>query len=181
MSDLLLKESRGILDAFKMYRLYHKAFPREEKKPYWLIKNTEHRGYGRNFSIHNEKGEFLGLMFTISNGDFILLDYFAIEQKHRGQGIGTQALRQLKEIFAPLSIILEIEDPELVCDNREERCRRAEFYSKCGMRTLNYRVSLFGVDMCILTSGADVSFDEYHGLLKKVFGEIISKNVYLLG
>ncbi len=180
MHNIVLTEKTTLSNRIKSFFLYQKAFPREEKKPFWLIRKAEKLGYGRNFLIENEKGEFLGLAFTISNGDYVLLDYLAIEMKHRGHGIGTQVLKKLKSLFHPLPLVLEIEDPDSICDNREERIKRAEFYKKCGMHTMDYRICLFGVDMKILTSGEDVSFERYHSLLYQVFGEQFAKNIALL-
>ena len=180
MSNIILIEKKTPFERMKAFLLYHKAFPKEEKKPYWLIKQCEKRGFGRNFIIKSDAGEFLGIAYTISNGKIVLLDYFAIQENRRGMGIGTKVLENLKEIFTPLPLILEIEDPELPSENREQRIRRKDFYQRCGMKMMDYRISLFGVDMRILTSGELIGFADYRGLLLEVFGEYISKNVELL-
>ena len=164
-----------------MFFFYHEAFPEEEKKPYRLIKRVQRLGQGRNFVIKDDKGRFLGIAFTLLNQDTVLLDYFAISNKFRGQGIGSRALRLLKDFFQGHAFILEIEDPELPSENREERIRRAKFYEKCGMKMMDYRISLFGVDMRILSSGENIPFERYHALLYTIYGEHFAKNVELLG
>lgn len=180
MSDIILTKKRTPLTRLKAYMLYQKAFPKEEKKPYRVIRDCEKRGFGHNFVIKDEHGKFLGIAYTISNGEIVLLDYFAIKKNKRGCGIGTKALILLKEIFAPLPLILEIEDPELPAKNREQRIKRKEFYARCGMKMMDYRISLFGVDMRILTSGETIGFEAYHALLYQVLGEYVSNNVELL-
>ena len=180
-NNIKLNKKASFLNRFRCYLLYQRAFPRAEKKPYRLISKVVRKGYGSNFIIENEAGDFLGLAFTISNGDFVLLDYLAIDQGVRGGGIGTQTIELLKKMFYPLPIVLEIEDPEApTCHNREERIRRADFYARCGMKTMAYRISLFGVDMKVLSSSEDIPFERYHSLLYQVFGEHFSRNVYLL-
>ena len=146
----------------------------------WLIQKMQRRGYGDNYAIIDAKKKFAGLAFVLKNDDIALLDYFAISKRMRGCGYGTQALTLLKSTYSHLPLVLEIEDPDLPSENREERRRRARFYEACGMRMMDYRVSLFGVDMRILTSGETVSFERYHNLLSTVFGELFSKNIVLL-
>lgn len=180
LTNITLEEKKTFFDNIKAFFLYQKAFPKEEKKPYWLIRKCERLGCGRNFIIKDESGNFLGIAFIIYNNNLALLDYFAIDTKLRGQGVGTLALGIIKELFSDIPLVLEIEDPELSSENKEERIRRARFYEKCGMITMNYRISLFGVDMRILSSGANVSYEQYHNLLSEVFGEHFSRNVYLL-
>jgi GNAT superfamily N-acetyltransferase len=180
LTNITLEEKNTFFDNIKAYFLYQRAFPKEEKKPYWLIRKCQRLGYGRNFIIKDESGKFLGIAFIIFNKSLALLDYFAIDSKLRGQGVGTLALAKIKEQFSDIPLVLEIEDPELPSKNREDRIKRARFYEKCGMITMNYRISLFGVDMRILSSGANVSYEEYHNLLSEVLGEHFSRNVYLL-
>ena len=169
-----------ILTRLRMARLYHSAFPRSEKKPLWLIRKAARFGFGHNYAIVDDNQALIGLAFLLSDNKITLLDYFAIEKHWRGKGYGSRALSLLLEKFSEAPLVLEIEDPNAPCDNKEERIRRARFYEACGMRMMDFRVSLFGVDMCILTSGDKVSFEEYFSLLFSVFGEHFAKNVYLL-
>lgn len=174
-----LKEKISFLTRMKMAKLYASAFPKSEKKPLWLIRKAHRLGFGENYAIF-EDGNFLGLAFCLKNNELTLLDYFAIEKHMRSKGYGARALQLIKEKCSSTPLILEIEDPNAPCDNREERVRRARFYEACGMRMMDFRVSLFGVDMRILTSGDVITFDQYFNLLFSVFGEHFSKNVYLL-
>ena len=170
----------SFLNRLRLFHLYHTAFPRSEKKPFKLIRKAQKLGYGQNFAILSDEGRLIGLAFLLCNDEITLLDYFAIVKSVRGRGYGSQALEILKKRFSNAPLVLEIEDPEVPCKNREERLKRADFYHRCGMRSMDFRVSLFGVDMCILTSGEKVSYEQYHNLLYSIFGEHFAENVYLL-
>ena len=180
MYKIRLNDKKTFFSKIKSYCLYQRAFPKEEKKPYWLIRKVEQSGFGKNYIIETDEGDFRGIAYTITNGDYVLLDYFAVDEKYRGTGIGAKALQCLMEQFRETPIVVEIENPDISCDNSEQRKRREQFYIRCGMKRMNYHISLFGVDMCILTSGEEISFERYHAMLYQVFGESFSQNIELL-
>lgn len=174
-----LKSKITPIERLKLARIYHSAFPRSEKKPLWLIRRAARLGFGENYAIIDDNN-LIGLAFLLRNDGITLLDYFAIEKSFRGKGYGSRALALLIEKFKDTPLVLEIEDPDAPCDNREQRTRRAQFYASCGMKMMDFRVSLFGVDMRILTSGDTITYKQYFNLLYTVFGEHFAKNVYLL-
>ena len=160
--------------------LYERAFPASEKKPYGLILEKEAAGVVEIISVEDGEGGFLGLVITISKDDLLLLDYFAIAEEARGQGVGGKAIALLCERYADRRFFLETEDPdEPGVDNAGERVRRLNFYRRCGLREMDWRVMLFGVRMRIMTGGRVVNFDEYHEIFTKIFGEKAAKNVLL--
>ena len=69
-------------------RLYRAAFPRSERKPFEVILDKTKSGQMDLLAV--EQDGFCGLVITILHRDIVLLDYFAITPKRRGQGIGTQ-------------------------------------------------------------------------------------------
>lgn len=162
----------------KVRLLYEAAFPKSEKKPWKTIIDKCNQGSMEIFSIE-EDGSFLGLIITIKHSDILLLDYFAIDGARRGEGIGSKAISMLCEQNRNMRILLEIEDcEEENADNIEERNRRKSFYLRSGFSLMPYKVSLFGVNMNILTYGnAAVSFEEYHDIFVNVFSEKVAKKV----
>ena len=162
----------------KIKRLYRTAFPRNERKPFAVIWEKSRSGQMELLAV--EQDGFCGLVITILYKDIVLLDYFAIEPSCRGNGIGTAVLALLQERYPDKRLLLEIEDPTLPCDNREERERRLRFYQRNGMSVMPYRVNLFGVEMFILTRGGEVDFAEYHEIFREVFSPLLAKKVQLL-
>ncbi len=164
----------------RLRALYENAFPRSEKKPWRMIEEKVALGTMKIVSIE-ESGDFLGLMIFILRRDIVLLDYFAIEESARGNGIGGSALEHLFDNLGDNRLLLEIEDTDDEhAENLPERLRRRDFYLRHRMRPMSYKVDLFGVRMNILTyEGRAVEFDEYHEIFVSVFSPKIAKNVKL--
>ena len=162
----------------KIRRLYERSFPKSEKKPWRVILDKCTEGSMKIISIE-EKSAFLGLMIFILHSDLVLLDYFAISEEHRGEGIGSLALSRVASQLDGKRLLLEIEDPEDTdADNLDERVRRSHFYARLGFVPRDYKIDLFGVRMLLL-SYADraVSFEEYHSIFTGVFSPKIARNV----
>ena len=169
---------RKTLRDFK--KLYASAFPKEERKPFKMI--TKMHGVGRAdmLKIEGDDGEFLGLAFTVIGKKFILLDYFAISEKERCRGYGRVALDLILKLYADLPVLIEIEDPNIESENTKERLRRLNFYKECGMKENPFNITLFGVDMITLSSGAPVSFEDYKNLYYTIVPKaIVDKRVLL--
>ena len=83
----------------------------------------------------------------------LLLDYFAVIPDTRGNGYGSAALQQLREICADWKgIVIEVENNELAEDEavRDIRNRRIAFYTRNGCHMTTTRSYVFGVDYRIM-------------------------------
>lgn len=165
-------------DLAKIEDLYMTAFPDNERKPFWLIVEKSREGSMEALAIE-EDGVFLGLAIMILHRDIALLDYFAVSEESRGQGIGTKALAALAKRYPDMTVVIEIEDPDEPSDNPEERLRRRDFYGRSGFSPMPYKVWLYGVKMQILTDKKDVPFERYHRIFKEVYSEKSAKNISL--
>lgn len=161
--------------------LYRKAFPRAEKKPFFLMLKKRKEGSMELLAIEDENGRFLGLAIMVLYGELALLDYFAISPKERGGGIGSEALQMLKARYGEKKFFLEIESTQTESANSEQRKRRKQFYLRNGMTNLPFFVNLFGIDMEILGASCTFAFEDYYELYQRVFGDMIAKRVKLLG
>lgn len=157
--------------------LYMEAFPKEERKDFDLMLKKRDEGSMEIFSIENEEGEFLGLTMTVLYQDIVLWDYLACREEARGKGVGTEAIRLLKERYEDKRIVLEFESTFEDCENLAIRKRRKALYQRLGLKLLPYQVLLFGVQMEMMTAGEYISFEEYHKVYDKVFGEKVSRNI----
>lgn len=163
----------------KIKKLYEKAFPLIERKPFSLIQKKCSEGSMELFSIEDECG-FAGLAVTILHRDMVLLDYFAIAPERRGKGAGSKALVLIQQQYADKRLLLEIENTEGAADNQDERLRRKAFYLRHGMSAMPFHVSLFGVEMEILCHNCEITFPEYHDIFVSKFGSAIAGNVKLV-
>ncbi len=160
-----------------MKKLYVQAFPKAERRPWWLIAKKRRQGLSDVWAITRE-GAFVGMAVTLNCADRVLLDYFATEPDCRGQGIGAAALALLRERYADKLFLLEVETTKKPSPEHDLRQRRKNFYLRCGMVEMpDYSANLFGVEMEILTTGDRLSFDRYHEIYEVAFGDRLAKNI----
>lgn len=153
---------RNLIEYIRVFNLYGKAFPIEEKKPISTILKM-HRAEKTDIWYFEENGRFLGLAITINGPDTILIDYFAVCEKHRSRGHGQMMLKSLISHYSDFGVFLEIEVPYEWADNYTDRYRRRSFYlDKVGLIPMETKAKLFGVDMELLgTPGCRLTYDEY--------------------
>ena len=97
----------------------------------------------------------------------------------RCKWLGGQALSILFSRIPGSRIFLEIEDPEIPSDNKEQRLRRRTFYLKNGFEVSDLKTLLCGVQMLILCAGGNVDFNEYVGVYQKAYGRFFTRLLHL--
>ncbi len=158
-------------------RLYKLAFPRREQKPFWLIRKKQREGSVEILAICDD--DFLGLVITSLYNNFALIDYFAIDETKRGKGLGSDALRLIKERYAGKQLFLEIEVINENAPNNNERIRRKKFYLKNGFTQANIQVNVLGVAMELLTCECGITFREYQNIYVNVYGSFFKLKAFL--
>lgn len=139
-----------------IYKRYMKKdFPRNELRPLIMIRKSLSLGQYDCFGIFD--GNILcGYAFfasvTQNNKKYCLLDYFATLSKKRGQGIGSEFIKMLRqELSSAEMIICEIENPDFSAfEEKEKRLRRIEFYKRNGFVDTDVKSNVFGVDFLLL-------------------------------
>ena len=158
--EVKMKKPIGMTDWLRLYRLYLSAFPREERKPFDLICKMYQKGTTDVWCLMRD-AKFVGLGITINGPELILLDYFAIEKKHRQKGVGSAALPALMAHYGDKGFFLEIESTLEDAPNKAQRLRRKAFYLSCGLRELGATACLFGVNMELLGVRCVLDYDRY--------------------
>jgi len=133
----------------KLYDSYLEIFPKDERKPFSLIKKTYKKKITTILEILKDN-EIVGFMIfnQIKPNGYIQLDYFAIFDEYRHKGIGTTSLKLfLNEYKDSKGIFIEIEKVGLGknIEENEERQKRKEFYERIGFKKLNFDLELFKV------------------------------------
>ncbi len=164
----------------KIEKLYYNSFPNNERKPFKLILDKCKQNKMELIAITGDSDEFLGLAITILYEDIVILDYFAISPNYRGKNIGSEALQKIFNLYEDKRLLLEIEDPDVVSENQAERIRRKSFYLKNNMTVMPYKISLFDIQMEVLTYNCFVSFEDYHSVFENVFDKSVSDKVKLI-
>lgn len=171
----LLVEAADKVRLKKVKELYINSFPAKEREPFWYLKRQTKKGRVNIKTIETEDGKFAGELIATFYDDIILIDYFAISPEFRDMGIGSDIIKTIKEQYADMKIVLEIESTREKADNSDQRNRRKKFYMANGLKPMPYHVLLFGVEMEIMTYGGDVSYEEYHALYEMEMGSFISR------
>ena len=182
MRSLTLQKPRGLKRWLALYRLYRFAFPRSERKPFSVMLKKSREGKMDLWCLE-EGGQFRGLVITINSPSLILVDYLAIAENFRGQGVGTAALDTIREHYKGRDIFLEIESVYEDTPNLPERLRRKAFYLRCGLVPMKVMVWLFGVKMELLGfDGCRIDYDTYHAFYRDNLGQWaanrISSDIY---
>ena len=153
----------------KIHALYESAFPPDERMPFERILQKQTDGIMSLLSVENENGVFLGFANITLCLDVLALNYFAILPEYQGNGYGTEVIMALKKRHPERSIIIDIEDDEIECENQTQRKRRRSFYERLGFSAMPYRLKIFGVPSIIMSSGREYTFDEYKEIFANVF------------
>lgn len=175
---MLKTPDKGELRRIK--KLYRAAFPRDERKPFRVVPKQLKHGDAELFALESD-GEFAGfaLVATAKEADIVMLSYFAVEERFRGRGIGSAALKTMMERYSQSRFILEIEAVNVPCDNLEARENRRRFYLNNGMISAGFTARVFATDLEILTSGKPITFEEYQNLYASRLGKMALKKVTL--
>lgn len=153
----------------RIYKLYHAAFPRSERKPFSVILRQYRRGVFDVWCICRQ-GTFSGLAITMKKDNMVLIDYLAICPDCRSQGVGTAALQALRSTYPDKDLFLEIESVYEDVPDKLQRQRRKAFYLHSGLTPMEVMVMLFGVNMELLGFGCRISFAQYHDFYRSCMG-----------
>lgn len=173
--NLILRSPASPLDWLHIRLLYHRAFPRSERKPFKIIRRM-HRAGRTDVWLAEEDGRFAGLAITINGSEIILLDYLAVHEKQRNHGTGSTMLAALYEKYAGLGFFLEIEAPDRD-DPTGIKARRKAFYLRNGLREMHVTANLFGVRMELLGRDCTLDFDGYHDFYRDNYSAWAAEHV----
>ncbi|MBR4839636.1 MAG: GNAT family N-acetyltransferase [Paludibacteraceae bacterium] len=136
----------------ELKQLYETAFPVEEQIP-WndLMRLVETMPL--DFTAYYDGASLLGFTIVYPRKTFNWFWYFAVPDALRGKGIGQQILSRLIDKYKASTNILDMESPDQVCENAEQRRRRHAFYLRNGFRDTGVGRSFDGIDYTILIRG----------------------------
>lgn len=154
-------------DAFRA--LYEGAFPAVERIPFSMLQRRARQGRVENLALTKD-GVFTGLVVMVPDARTALVLFFAVSPNARGKGVGSAALRLIRERYADKRVFLEIEDPACPSGNGPQRVRRKRFYQKNGWLETGARCKIYGTDMLLLAPGEGPALSEYRAALRRAYG-----------
>jgi GNAT superfamily N-acetyltransferase len=118
--------------------LYHQAFPAEGRKPDRILMGMfEKKMSLLQVGVESGLVKAMAISGVLKKANVLLIDYMAVEESFRGQGIGRRFMEQIKrwarEERSLNGVIIEVEaDPT---PQNEERIR---FWERCGFTLTEY-------------------------------------------
>ena len=140
--------------------IYMEAFPKRERKPFFVLKHSVKRGKARVFTASDEN-RLLGFAVAIPYQNMVMVDYLAVSGKIRSKGTGSFIMQEICQYFSDKKVVLLIEQLDEGAENQEQRIARRRFYLKNGFTSADIFVEGAGGDMEILNFGGKVSPEDY--------------------
>lgn len=155
-------------------KLYRKAFPAAERKPFFMILEKARTGESE-ILVFSQEGRFAGFAVTLLTADLVLVDYFAVSESRRGAGLGSEALKMLFGRYSGKRVMLLAEEENAKARNQAQRVKRIRFYLKNSMSDTGVKVSIFGNRFRLLSYPRKVKAEDYIELNARTMGEMFIK------
>lgn len=156
------------MDMRKIKKLYRKAFPPIERRPFYMLKQQDKL-------LVLDDGEFSGFFSLASCDDIIYVEYYAVSKERRGMRYGSKGLEELKKRYPDRRIFLEIERLDAGARNALQRKRRKAFYLRNGFENSGIFVNVKGCDYEILCLNGKITYEEYQKVVEFSMGKRLYK------
>ncbi len=156
--------------------LYLRAFPAEERAPFWVMKRRALQGRGE-LLVARQDGTFAGFAYVVGNARAAYLFFFAIADGQRGRGYGSAVLAALKERYAGKALFLARETLDEQAENYDQRTRRHAFYLRNGFCDLPLFIQEAGVTYDVMGVGGAPRPEDYKSLMRAWAGPVLTRLV----
>ena len=118
----------------EVFKIYEASFPANERQTLETLKIRLKENKEVFFAAkisHEVVG--IGFLFDLLGSDFLLLDYLAVKENHRGKQIGERLFEFLKSYSRRQNkhLLMEVDDPEFG-EDKTSKLKRTAFYQKNG-------------------------------------------------
>ncbi len=123
-------------------------FPDNERKPLRMLEESFDTGFMEGYGLFDHD-EVCAYALFMCQKDIRLFDYLAVVEKYRDQGVGSQFLRQLHEVYQDMECVIgEVENPDYCKDEEEKKTmeRRIDFYLRNGFLDTGAACCLYSVE-----------------------------------
>lgn len=161
-------------DIQKTQYLFETAFPEEERPPFSMMMEWDHRDF---YGIYREDG-FVGLVSMVRLQDLLYVFFLAIDEGHRNEGIGSAVLAKILSENEGKRVFLLAEETDGHYPDMALRLRRQGFYHRNGFQNNGVKILEFGVMYDMLVHGGDVSRAEFVDVMRSLIGEENARRFY---
>ncbi len=151
-------------------QLYKKAFPSDERAPYFLLKRRSLQNKAQML-VAKDNDTFIGFVYLVCYKDLVYLFYFAVDSKQRRKGRGGEILRILKSKYSNKRIFLAREQLDKNADNFKERVNRRNFYINNGFSDLSCKIKEASVIYDVMGVNGNITAEEYNILITNWSGK----------
>ncbi len=164
-----------INDLKTYYRFIEKDFSRGEYPPYAILQRQISDGRQQGFILHNW-GQDLAYAICSAGHDYVLISLMAVLPQWRGQGIGSDLLKRIKDQHSDRSgLIAELERPELALQAEEQQTRQSRlgFYYKAGFQLIaGIDYTIWGVPLHLMACPLGVNMNVISAHIESIMYEI---------
>lgn len=152
--------------------IYMEAFPKRERKPFFVLKHSVKRRKARVFTASDEN-RLLGFAVAIRIRIWSWWIIWPYPERSGAKGPGSFIMQEICQYFSDKKVVLLIERLDEGAENQEQRIARRRFYLKNGFTSADIFVEGAGGDMEILNFGGKVSPEDYMRLQKYALGRFL--------
>lgn len=121
--------------------------------------------------IYREE-RFAGFCIVRENPDFAYLAYFAVAADCRCQGVGSGALRLLRDYYPGRQVVVECEAPDDKAANQPQRLRRRDFYHRNGFCETGWYMYYMDAEFELLCSEAAFNKPGFDALIAEIHAKV---------
>ncbi len=149
----------------KAKALYLRAFPREERLPWWILCLNSRRK-DIDLTAFLDGDTFCGFTASVTVEGMHFLLFLAIDDDLRGTGCGTAILHKLRQEHPCIALNVEIWDPQ--APNFAQRQQRFHFYGKNGFFDTGWHVWEVGGMFRVLATRRELDIDAYRRVFRRI-------------
>ncbi len=170
-AENISRTSAGVKDVESVYRA---VFPKDEQLPMWFLFWRAKKA-GIDFIKFVDDKTFVGFAYTIKHHDLLYVFYLAVDPKLHSKGYGSKILDYIEKNHPGYRLALELEDPDQLADNSEQRHRRKSFYLKNGFESTGIKTREGKVVYELLSKNGTCSISEFAALMRHYSGLLFSR------
>ncbi len=158
------------------YKILSDSFPKNELRPKENMKKAMDNKKYMVYKYGDEEAKGITAVWELDG--LLFIEYLAVNEKFRNNGIGSEILKELCDMYK-CPLCLEVEPPE-----SDIAKRRIEFYKRNGFY-LNlypyeqpaYSEKQAAVPLMIMTTGGTITKEQFLKMRKEIYKEVYNKTI----